>query len=202
MNVRTALISSALLVAVLGWACEQQGPTSPSALGTPGGGSLGAAGGVSLDAPGGAILGVKPDCAVDDTHSSCKDEDSDGGKFVAEITNKSHTSSPAFTVFPDPTVTSKGKFLVDNKCNSGVELMNEVTVVDLRPGGTLPIKLIKLDHLKLRVNKCKSNFHVSVKGLGWRWPRPREQLCDRLSARRSHLPPGRRRHAPRARSEC
>ena len=41
--------------------------------------------------------------------------------------------------------------------------MNEVTVVDLRPGGTLPIKLIKLDHLKLRVNKCKSNFHVSVK---------------------------------------
>ena len=37
MNVRTALISSALLLAVLGWACEQQGPTSPSALGTPGG---------------------------------------------------------------------------------------------------------------------------------------------------------------------
>ena len=62
MNVRTALISSALLPAVLGWACGQQGPTSPSALGTPGGGSLGAAGGVSLDAAGGAILGVKPTC--------------------------------------------------------------------------------------------------------------------------------------------
>ena len=40
MNVRTALISSALLVAVLGWACEQ-GPTSPSTLGTPGGGQPG-----------------------------------------------------------------------------------------------------------------------------------------------------------------
>ena len=37
MNVRTALISSALLLAVLGWACEQQGPTTPSALATPGG---------------------------------------------------------------------------------------------------------------------------------------------------------------------
>ena len=37
MNVRTALISSALLLAVLGWACEQQGSSSPSALGTPGG---------------------------------------------------------------------------------------------------------------------------------------------------------------------
>ena len=36
MNVRTALISSTLLLAVLGWACEQ-GPTSPSALGTLGG---------------------------------------------------------------------------------------------------------------------------------------------------------------------
>ena len=33
MNGRTALISSALLLAVLGWACEQQGPSSPSALG-------------------------------------------------------------------------------------------------------------------------------------------------------------------------
>ena len=57
MNVRTALISSALLLAVLGWACEQQGPTSPSALATPGGVSLGAAGGVSLGAASGAILG-------------------------------------------------------------------------------------------------------------------------------------------------
>ena len=45
MNVRTALISSALLLAVLGWACEQQGPTSPSALGTPGGVTVDAAGG-------------------------------------------------------------------------------------------------------------------------------------------------------------
>ena len=73
MNVRTALISSALLLAVLGWACEQQGPTTPSALATPGGGSLGAAGGVSLDAAGGAISGVKPTCPGD--HPSCKDEE-------------------------------------------------------------------------------------------------------------------------------
>ena len=72
MNVRTALISSALLLAVLGWACEQ-GPTSPSALGTPGG----AAGGVSLDAAGGAIVGVKPDCADEGTHPSCKEQETE-----------------------------------------------------------------------------------------------------------------------------
>ena len=64
MNVRTALISSALLLAVLGWACEQQGPTSPSALGTPGG--------VTVDAAGGVILGVKPNC---EAGPPCKDED-------------------------------------------------------------------------------------------------------------------------------
>ena len=68
MNVRTALISSALLLAVLGWACDQ-GPTSPSALGTPGGGSLG---GVSLDSAGGAIVGVKPGaCQANPPHPSC-----------------------------------------------------------------------------------------------------------------------------------
>ena len=37
MNVRTALISSSLLLAVLGWACEQQGPTSPTRSLTPSG---------------------------------------------------------------------------------------------------------------------------------------------------------------------
>ena len=69
MNVRTALISSALLLAVVGWACEQQGPTSPSALGTPGGGSLGAAG-VSLDAPGGVRLAS---CKNDPDQPKCRD---------------------------------------------------------------------------------------------------------------------------------
>ncbi len=59
MNVRTALISSALLLAVLGWACQQQGPASPSALGTAAVVSLGADGGVTLDAAGGDILIVK-----------------------------------------------------------------------------------------------------------------------------------------------
>ena len=77
MNVRTALISSALLLAVLGWACEQ-GPTSPSALGAPGGGSLGAAGGVSLDAAGGAILGANPPCVPLDPRPQCKPK-GDGG---------------------------------------------------------------------------------------------------------------------------
>ena len=153
MNVKTALISSALLLAVLGWACEQQGPASPSALGTPGGVSLGAASGVSLDAASGAILGVKEKTCPG--HPSCKDEDSDGGKFVAAITNPDHPGA-SFSDPPDgPTVTSDGPFAVDNKCNSGVEMLNE----DLRPGGTP----ITLTHLKLRVNKCKSNFHVSVK---------------------------------------
>ncbi len=74
MKVRTALVLSALLLAVLGWACEQ-GPTSPSALGAPGGGSLGAAGGVSLDAAGGVISGLKPTCDTKPGHPSCKDEE-------------------------------------------------------------------------------------------------------------------------------
>ena len=96
MNVRTALISCALLLAVLGWACEQQ-PTSPSALGTPAGGSLGAAGGVSLDAAGGVILGVMPDCETDDTHPSCKDgepPEDDLQRFDVTVTSTSgHISS-------------------------------------------------------------------------------------------------------------
>ena len=77
MNVRTALISSALLLAVLGWACEQQGPTGPSALATPGGGSLGAAGGVSLGAASGAILGVKKDCVNNPNDRRCKPTEED-----------------------------------------------------------------------------------------------------------------------------
>ena len=81
MNVRTALISSALLLAVLGWACEQ-GPTSPSALGTPGGGSLGAAGGVSLDAAGGVILGVN--CQDKPSHPHCLDL---GQRFNVSLTS-------------------------------------------------------------------------------------------------------------------
>ena len=94
MNVRTALISSALLLAVLGWACEQQGPSSPSALGTPGGGSLG---GVSLDAAGGAILGVKPDCPNDPSHPSCDEEPPEDDrqlyKVTVERTDPDHISS-------------------------------------------------------------------------------------------------------------
>ena len=66
MNVRTALILSALLIAVLGWACEQQGPASPSALGTPGGSSLG---GVSLDAASGVRLAV--DCDKKPDNPNC-----------------------------------------------------------------------------------------------------------------------------------
>ena len=79
MNVRTALISSALLLAVLGWACEQQGPTSPSALSTPGG----ATGGVSLDAAG-AILGVKPGACPGD-HPSCPDEVGPGPTYNIDL---------------------------------------------------------------------------------------------------------------------
>ena len=101
MNVRTALISSALLLAVLGWACEQQGPASPSALGAPGGGSLGSAGGVSLDAAGGVILGVKKACEANPDDPRC--EPKGGGDttttFVAAITN-------AHTGYPDPTLTT------------------------------------------------------------------------------------------------
>ena len=79
MNVRTALISSALLVAVLGWACDQ-GPTSPSALGTPGGASLGAAG-VSLDAAGGVMLAVS--CEDKPSHPQCR---SLGQRFNVTLT--------------------------------------------------------------------------------------------------------------------
>ena len=52
MKLHVKLLLVATLCAVFTWAREQQGPTSPSALGTPGGGSLGAAGGVSTG-PGG-----------------------------------------------------------------------------------------------------------------------------------------------------
>ena len=97
---------------------------------------------------------MKPDCAVDDTHSSCKDKDSDGGKFVAAITNPDHPGA-SFSDPPDgPTVTSDGPFAVDNKCNSeGAVDMDDVD-------GVTPLTL---NRLVLRVNKCKSNFHVSVK---------------------------------------
>ena len=82
MNVRTALISSALLLAVLGWACEEQGPTSPSALGTPGGVSLGAAGGVSIGPDGLPILTAKDKGCPESQHPSCKpDEDGDLQRF-------------------------------------------------------------------------------------------------------------------------
>ncbi len=98
MNVRTALISSALLVAVLGWACEQ-GPTSPSALGTPGGSSLG---GVSLDAAGGAILGANPPCVDDDERPQCKPKgdggDGDPAAPTLTLTDGMQTTSLAVTV--------------------------------------------------------------------------------------------------------
>ena len=143
MNVRTALISSALLLAVLGWACEQQGPASPSALATPGGGSLGAAGGVSLDAAGGAIVGVKP---CDDP--PCKPKD-DGGKktFVATMTTD--------TGFPDGTgrwdeddnrfTITTPEFPVDNKCNS-----ENIVLIDLDTPNR-----IHLTQLELEVRKCR-----------------------------------------------
>ena len=97
MNVRTALISSALLLAVLGWACQQQGPASPSALSTPGG----AAGGVSLDAAGGVTVGVKPGVTCPG-HPSCpKDEeptDGDLQRFNVIVTSTSgHISSATQT---------------------------------------------------------------------------------------------------------
>ena len=83
MNVRTALISSALLLAVLGWACGQQGPASPSALGSPGGSSLG---GVSLDAAGGAIVGVKPDCPDPDDHRCKPEEPTENPTYTVKVT--------------------------------------------------------------------------------------------------------------------
>ena len=156
MNVRTALISSALLLAVLGWACEQQGPASPSALATPGGGSLGAAGGVSLDAPGGAILGVKKDCEnkpEDDPRCEPKDG---GGKtsFEAAITNPDHTGFPDLPDFPGPTVTSVGTFPVDNKCNSE----NIVDMVDVDRRDLKDDSRLTLTHLALEVKKCRNPF--------------------------------------------
>ena len=85
MNGRTTLISSALLLAVLGWACESDSPTSPSALGTPAGGSLNTAGGDSREAAGGVsrgaagrvISGVKgggKGCVEGDTRPKCNED--------------------------------------------------------------------------------------------------------------------------------
>ena len=114
MNVRTALISSALLLAVLGWACEQ----GPSALGT----------------PGGAILEVKKDCEASPDDPRCEPKDGGGKtKYEAIITiGDSEFSQPTRTV---TTVTT---FPVDNKCNSGNSIpMNSITKngTVLDPGG-------------------------------------------------------------------
>ena len=55
MNLRTALISSALLVAVLGWACESQAPTAPtSSLTQSGALATGAQGQMTTVSDGGA----------------------------------------------------------------------------------------------------------------------------------------------------
>ena len=71
MNVRTALISSALLLAVVGWACEQQGPTSPSALATGAQGQV-----TTLTAVGAGDSGIqqgrKP-CEPNDSNPKCRD---------------------------------------------------------------------------------------------------------------------------------
>ena len=58
MNVRTALISSALLLAVLGWACESQAPTAPTSLGPAAVGV--SSGSVASGTSASGALGVKP----------------------------------------------------------------------------------------------------------------------------------------------
>ena len=108
MKVRTALISSALLLAVLGWACDQ-GPTSPSALGAPGGASLGAAGGVSIGADGLPILTAKDKGCPESQHPSCKpDEEGDLQRFNVAVTGPHISSATQTTNGP------KGGLLVKN----------------------------------------------------------------------------------------
>ena len=105
MNVRTALISSALLLAVLGWACEQQGPTSPSALGTPGGGSLGAAGGVSIGPDGLPILTAKGGRGK-------PGGDGDVTPMVANFTDGDLSPIPSKTLINTPSDVTFGKNLL------------------------------------------------------------------------------------------
>ena len=120
MNVRTALMSSALLLAVLGWACEQ-GPTSPSALG---GGSLGAAGGVSLDAASGVVLGVRPNCP-DPDDPRCEPKGDGTTTFEATIIIGDSGFSAIDTVATD----AFAPVPVDNKFNTGNIIdMNSVEV--------------------------------------------------------------------------
>ena len=156
MNVRTALISSALLLAVLGWACEQQGPASPSALSTPGGVSLGAASGVSLDGGGGVRLAVDCDKKPDNPNCNGGDGGDGGGKktFVAEIILGDKTPVGDKGYDPSKTVISaEPPFPVDNQCNSG----NSVPMTQITAGG------IRLNQLALEVKQCHTNYHVSVK---------------------------------------
>ena len=131
MNVRTALISSALLLAVLGWACEQQGPTSPSALSTPGG----AAGGVSLDAAGGVRLAV--DCTKKPDNPNCNGSGGDGGgggtTFLA-----TYTPDAGFDA-TDPTLTTSialptGPALGKYGCDFFNEGMNPLPVISVTTG--------------------------------------------------------------------
>ena len=94
MNVRTALISSALLLAVLGWACEEQGPTSPSGLGTPGGAAW--ARPVSAWTPPGLSWGRSRGSAP--PHPSCPDEEppeDDVQRFDLTLTGGDIFSVPA-----------------------------------------------------------------------------------------------------------
>ena len=68
----------ATLCAVFAWACEQQGPTSPSALGTPGGVNLDAADGVSQDAAG-RVTSLAVDCVAKPNHRKCPGGGGGGG---------------------------------------------------------------------------------------------------------------------------
>ena len=150
MNVRTALISSALLLAVVGWACEQ-GPASPSALGTPGGGSLGAAGGVSLDAAGGVRLAS---CKKEPDQPKCNGGGDGGGGGKKTFEAIFTTGALHDTGFLDTNTVTTVRFPVDNKCNSvnSIDLRNSIT----RNG-------IELTQSTLAVKRCRTNYGVTVK---------------------------------------
>ena len=148
MNVRTALISSALLLAVLGWACEQQGPASPSALGTPGGSSLG---GVTLDGGGGVRLAS---CKKEPDQPKCNGggDGGGGGKKTFQATMTTDTGFPVNNRF---TITTPERFPVDNKCNSGNTVdMDDINRRDVRDDS----RLWTLTHLALEVKKCRNPF--------------------------------------------
>ena len=132
---------------MLGWACEQQGPTSPSALGTPGGSSLG---GVTLDGGGGVRLAS---CKKEPDQPKCNGGGGGGGggeKTFQAIITIGDSTFPATDLGCQAatercTVTTVTTFPVDNQCNSG----NSV------PMNLIIANRMNLTQLALEVKKCR-----------------------------------------------